>query len=170
MRAFIWKVADGLIGLSAFIGTLGLIVGVLDILVDVIGREFGFPLTGARDISQMAMLTMVFGGMALADRTLSHISVDIFEGVFSAGFNRLTQVIAPAVGAIVFLMMAKTMWDAANLSRLLHLSTNILYLPKAWFQYLAMVMSLITALAMVLRAIETALGRPMPEHGVDPIL
>lgn len=167
MRAMIWRWADRLINLSALVGIIGLMTGVVDILIDVVGRAFHAPLTGAQDISQMAMVTMVFGGMALADRMEAHISVDILEPVFPRAINRATQVFAPALGAVVFLMLAKTMWDAAALSRMLHLATNIIYLPKAWFQYMAMVMSIITALAMFLRAVDTALGRPMPKHDLD---
>ena len=171
MRAIIWQVADRLISLSAFIGTLGLLTGVLDILIDVIGREFHNPLRGAQDISQMAMVTMVFGGMAIADRLDAHIAVDVFEGLFSKTMNRITQIVAPLLGCVIFMLLAKAMWDAAVLSQLLHLATNIINLPKAWFQYMAMVMSLITALAMFLRAVDTVFGREQePAHGVDKAL
>jgi TRAP-type C4-dicarboxylate transport system permease small subunit len=170
MRAFIWKWADRLISLSAFVGTIGLLVGVVVVLIDVVGREFHMPLRGAQDISQMAMVTMVFGGMAIADRLSAHIAVDVFEGVFPPVVNRLTQIVAPIVGAVVFLMLAKAMWDAAALSRMLNLATNIIYLPKAWFQYMAVAMSLVTALAMILKAVDMILGRPLPEHGADKIL
>lgn len=171
MRAKIWQWADRLISLSAFVGTVGLLTGVIAVVIDVIGREFHSPLKGAQDISQMAMVTMVFGGMALADRLDAHISVDIFEGLFSKALNRITQIVAPIVGCAVFLFLAKAMWDSAALSRLLNLSTNIIYLPKAWFQYMAVAMSLVTALAMALRAIDNFLGREeLPEHGMDKAL
>jgi TRAP-type C4-dicarboxylate transport system permease small subunit len=79
MLARLWPWADRLISLSAFFGTVCLIVQVVVILIDVVGRYFGYPLTGARDISQMAMVMVVFGGMALCDRIGGHISVDVFE-------------------------------------------------------------------------------------------
>jgi hypothetical protein len=62
------KGADGLISLSALVGTLGLLVEVVVILTDVVGRYFGKPLSGAQDITQMAMVIVVFGGMALCDK------------------------------------------------------------------------------------------------------
>jgi len=170
MRATVWKWADRLISLSAFVGTIGLMTGVADILIDVVGRMFHMPLKGAQDISQMAMVTMVFGGMAIADRLSAHIAVDVFEGVFPPAVNRVTQIVSPIIGALVFLLLAKAMWDAAALSRMLNLATNIIYLPKAWFQYMAVVMSLITALAMILKAVDMFFGRPLPEHGADNIL
>lgn len=150
----LWRIADRLIGLSAFVGTLGLIVEVTVILIDVVGRYFGAPLTGAQDISQMAMVILVFGGMALCDRTGGHIAVDVFEPFLPKVVNRLSDIVSPLLGAVVFVGLAWTLWESAALSRLLNLATNIIYLPKAWFQYVAIVMSLVTAIAMFLRTVE----------------
>ena len=54
------KLADKLIGLSAFFGSVGLILVVLVILADVIGRFFNAPLLGARDVFEMTMVIVVF--------------------------------------------------------------------------------------------------------------
>ena len=165
MLARLWPLADRLISLSAFVGTICLIVQVAVILVDVIGRYFGFPLTGARDISQMAMVMVVFGGMALCDRIGGHISVDVFEPYMGATLNRLSDIISPLIGAAVFFGIAWTVWESAVLSRMLNLSTNILYLPKAWFQYVIVVMSIVTGVAMLLRAAEALIsGKPAPHE------
>ena len=83
----IW--ADRLIGLSANLGALGLIVEVGVILVDVIGRSFGVPLYGSQDLISMSMVVLVFGAMALCDRQRGHIAVDLFEPRFPAALNRI---------------------------------------------------------------------------------
>lgn len=57
------KLADRLIGLSAVLGSLGLLVEVGIILTDVIGRLFGHPLFGSQDLITMTMVIVVFGGM-----------------------------------------------------------------------------------------------------------
>ena len=80
--------ADRLIGLSATIGSIGLIVEVGIILVDVIGRAFGSPLYGSQDLVTMTMVLLVFGGMALCDRRGGHIAVDIFERNFPDWLNK----------------------------------------------------------------------------------
>lgn len=150
--------ADRLIHASALAATLALILEVLVILLDVIGRYFGKPLTGAQDISQMAMVILVFGGMAWCDRTGGHISVDLFERVFPDWLNRLSDVLSALLGALVFAGIAWTVHESAALSRMLNLATNIIYLPKAWFQYAVVVFSVITALGMLLRAIGLVFG------------
>lgn len=157
--------ADRLIGLSAFFGTLGLLVEVGVILADVVGRYFHMPLRGAQDVTQMAMVIVVFGGMALCDRVGGHIAVDLFEKSFPAWLMRASDVLSALLGATIFLAIAWATWQSAALSRMLNLATNIIYLPKAWFQYVVIVMCLITALGMLLRAI-SAFG-PDKHHSVD---
>ena len=164
MLARLWRFADRLISLSAFFGTLALCIEVVVIIVDVIGRYFGSPLTGARDISQMAMTIIVFGGMALCDRVGGHISVDVFESSLPSFVIKLGDIVAPLIGAIIFLVLAWTIWESAALSRMLRLATNILYLPKAWFQYAAVAMCIVTAIAMLLRAAEAAFGGRHRHH------
>ena len=77
MIAYLRIWADRLIGLSANLGALGLIVEVGVILVDVIGRSFGVPLYGSQDLISMSMVVLVFGAMALCDRQRGHIAVDL---------------------------------------------------------------------------------------------
>jgi TRAP-type C4-dicarboxylate transport system permease small subunit len=156
------RIAERLIGLSAFVGTLGLIAEVAVILTDVIGRYFGTPLRGAQDVSTMGLVLIVFGGMALCDRLGGHIAVDVLEPAFPPWLNRAGDIASALLGALVFAGIAWTLVQSAALSRMLHLATNIIYLPKAWFQYAAIAMSLITAFGMLLRAVTLALGRPSP--------
>jgi len=135
-------------------------------VIDVIGRYFGAPLRGAHDISTMAMVLVVFGGMALCDRLGGHISVDIFEERFPRPVILIGDIATALIGAAIFLALAWTVWQSALLSQMLHLSTNIINLPKAWFQYAIVAASLITALGMILRAVDLLLtGHVQPRGG-----
>ncbi len=145
--------ADRLIGLSALLGTLGLLAEVAVILIDVVGRYFGAPLKGAQDVSQMAMTLVVFGGMALCDRMGGHVAVDVFENRLPTWAILLGDRISAFLGALIFAGIAWTLVESAALSRLLNLSTNIIYLPKAHFQYIVAAMCMVTALGMTLRGI-----------------
>lgn len=152
------KAADGLIGLSAAIGSLGLIVEVGVILVDVIGRALGAPLYGSQDMITMTMVILVFGGMALCDRKGGHITVDLFERHYPTGMNRLIDIFAALLGAVIFAAIAYAVYESAKFSVMLNLSTNLLRLPKAWFQHALVILALLTALGMALRAVEMALS------------
>lgn len=148
--------ADRLIGLSATLGSVGLLIVVAVILVDVVGRALGRPLYGSQDMVTMVMIILVFGGMALCDRQGGHIAVDLLEGRFATGFNRAIDVFSALLGATIFLFMAWAVWDSARLSVMLNLKTNLLLWPKAWFQWALCGLAVLTALGMVLRAVEIA--------------
>lgn len=160
------KLADGLIGLSAAIGALGLLTALCVILVDVVGRAFSAPLYGSQDLTTMAMVILVFGAMALCDRNGGHLSVDLLEPRFPRRLNRFIDIMAALLGAVIFLGLAWAVNESAKLSVMLNLSTNLLELPKAWFQYALSVFAVITGLGMVLRAVEmTVSGRDIRKEG-----
>ena len=148
--------ADRLIGLSAAIGATALILVVVVILIDVVGRALGSPLYGGQDITTMATVFLVFAPMALCDRLGGHISVDLFERYFPASMNRAIDITVALTGAVIFAALAWATWDSAKLSLMLNLSTNLLYLPKAYFQWAAIGFMGVAALGLALRALELA--------------
>jgi len=160
------KGADGLISLSALVGTLGLLAEVVVILTDVIGRYFGKPLSGAQDISQMAMVIVVFGGMALCDKVGGHISVDLFENSMPNWMIRAGDIVSALLGALIFFGIAWTTWASVAQMRGygIILTTNIIGLPFDWFKGAIIVMSVITGIGMSLRALALILGvKPVRE-------
>ncbi len=159
--------ADMLIGVSATLASGGLCVIVAVILLDVAARSLGAPIAGARDLTQMTMVIVVFGGMALCDRNGGHISVDLLERTFSARFNRVVDAAAAILGAAIFFGIAWSVFDSSRISQMLNLSTNVINLPKAWFQWVLSVLALVTAVGMLLRSTELALGRPDVRHGEE---
>lgn len=148
------KIADRLISLSAVIGAVGLFAEVAVTLVDVIGRAFGSPLYGSQDITTMTMVIVVFGGMALCDRKGGHIAVDILERRFPNWLNRAVDILSALLGAVIFVGIAYTVLESAKISVMLNLNTNLLNLPKAWFQWALAGFSMATALGLLLRAAE----------------
>lgn len=149
---------DGLIGLSAALGAAALVVEVAVILVDVVGRAYGHPMFGSQDLIMMTMTLLVFGGMALCDRRGGHIAVDLLEARFPGWFNRAVDILSALLGAVIFGFIAWAIWDSAKLSQMLNLSTNLLRLPKAWFQWGICAFAALTALSMFLRALELTLS------------
>lgn len=160
------KLADGLISLSALIGTAGLLVELVVILIDVIGRALGSPLYGSQDITTMAMVILVFGSMALCDRRGGHISVDLLEDKYPRWLNLGIDIVAALIGAVIFFGLAWAVNESAKISVMLNLSTNLLNLPKAWFQYALSGFAIVTGAAMLLRAVELAVtGRDIRKEG-----
>ena len=152
------KTADRLIGLSATLGAVALVAVMVTILIDVVGRALGSPLYGSQDIVTMSMVILVFGGMALCDRHGGHIAVDLLEPRFPPRVNRLIDIVVALTGALIFAFIAWAVWDSAKLSQMLNLSTNLLRLPKAWFQWALAGFSVLAALGLLLRGAELALS------------
>lgn len=149
--------ADRLIRLTALIGTVGLVVEVTVILVDVVGRFFGSPLTGAQDITAMGMTLIVFGGMALCDKIGGHVNVDLFEGTMPRWMIWAGDFASAVIGAVIFVGIAWTTWQSIYLMRFqmnIVQTTNIIDLQFDWFKGAIVVMSIVTALAMTLRAVQ----------------
>lgn len=150
--------ADRLISLSATIGALGLLFEVGIILVDVVGRALGSPLYGSQDLITSTMIILVFGAMALCDRGGGHIAVDLFEPYYPSAMNRIIDIFSAALGAVIFAALAWAVWKSAELSVMLNLSTNLLNLPKAWFQWALVAFSILTSFGMALRSVELAVS------------
>ncbi len=154
------KLADGLISLSAFIGSAGLIFEMLVILVDVIGRAFGSPMFGSQDLITMTMILIVFGAMALCDRQGGHIAVDLLERRFPQKLNRMIDALSALMGAVIFVMLAWAVYKVVAINVRFNMpdSTNLLNLPMTWFRIILIVFAIITSLGMLLRSIELATG------------
>jgi TRAP-type C4-dicarboxylate transport system permease small subunit len=95
--------------------------------------------------------------MAQCDRLGGHIAVDLFERFFPAKLNYLIDIVVAIFGAAIFAALAWATWDSSQLSVMLNLSTNLLYLPKAWFQWAMVAFTLLASLGLALRAVELAL-------------
>ncbi len=162
MLARLLRVTDVLIDLAAIAGACALLVALGVTAVDVVGRAFGRPFYGARDIVSMSGVFVVFGGLGYAHRSGQHIVVDLLKNAFSPGLNRLLTVTGHALGAVVFVLVAWQLWAALALARMLSSSTNLLYLPRAPFLMAMTAMAAICALSMILRGIESA-GRGATE-------
>jgi len=150
--------ADRLISLSAALGSIGLIFVTLVILIDVIGRGIQNPLYGSQDLMTMTLVIVIFGGMAICDRQGSHVAVHLLENYFPDALNRAIDILSALLGALIFVALAYTVYESAKISTMLNLSTNLLRLPKAWFQWGLCSLSLLTAVAMLLRAVELSIS------------
>jgi TRAP-type C4-dicarboxylate transport system permease small subunit len=153
------KITDRLAGLSALVAALALIVVTLTILADVIGRLFGHPVYGARDIVQMAAVVVVFGGLGYAELKGGHIGVDILESSFSPRLNRWLVNLGLYAGAALLALLGWQIWKATAISILIKSQTNLLFIPRWPFEYAAALMALIAALCLFMRALVRSFER-----------
>jgi TRAP-type C4-dicarboxylate transport system permease small subunit len=116
---------------------------------------FNAPFSGTWEFTEFSMSAIIWLGIAYCGWTGGHISVDIFEGAMPNWMIRLSDLLADILGAVIFLGLAWTTWSAVAQMRGfgIIMKTNIIGLPFDWFKGAIIVMSLITALGMMLRAV-----------------
>lgn len=151
------KLADALIYASATISAGALITVMCVICADVIGRAIGAPVYGAHDIVTMVMVIIVFGAMPLCDRLGGHVAVDVLQNKFSATVNNVIDILVSMVGALFFAFVCYATWESAKISNMLNLSTNLLSLEKAWFQYFICFFCVVSSLGLTARTIELSI-------------
>lgn len=151
MLARLLRICDAGIDAAAILGASDLVVTLGVITADVIGRAFGHPLYGARDIVSMAGVFVVFSGLAYAHRAGSHIVVDLLEPMFPPRLNVILTVAGHWLGAVIMVLMVWQMAVAVDLARMLKTSTNLLFLPRAPFLMVMMAMASVCAASMLLR-------------------
>lgn len=159
------RLVDLLIDGAALLGAAGILVALAAVSGDVVGRAFGRPLYGARDVVQMAGIFVVFGGMAYAHRAGGHVSVDLFAPRFPRRLNRVLVILGNVAGAVIFTMIAWQLWKAIGLARMLNQSTNLLIIPRAPFLGAMVAFSAITVASMVVRILELAFDAKADAEG-----
>lgn len=144
--------------ISAFVaqvmaGVSGLVLGALCLMLlgDVLGRALGHPLFGAQDLAEMVMVIATFAALPLLEAKGQQIRVDLLARPMTGWPNRLSFIAAKLLGVAIWGGLAVAVFQAAQLSALLGLSSNILALPKAPFQYALSGLAALAALDGLLR-------------------
>lgn len=88
-----------------------LVAMVLLTMVDVIGRYFlGRPLTGAFELTEMAMGAMVFSSLPLVTLARQQVTVDLLAGAMPAAWWRVSRVLFDLVAAACVGVIAWQLW------------------------------------------------------------
>jgi TRAP-type transport system small permease protein len=96
----------------ARLGSLAIVVMVIVTVADVAGRIlFGFSLVGTYDIVQIALVVVVYGGLAQASAQGAHIAVDLID---RAAGERIGHVLAVSSLASSLLVLVLLIWLAVG--------------------------------------------------------
>ncbi|ARO15653.1 hypothetical protein BVG79_02313 [Ketogulonicigenium robustum] len=139
--------------LCARIAGAGLLLIAALLLVDVVGRAIGRPLFGAQEVTEMVMVVVIFGSVALLDHRGGQIRVDLFAGAMSPAVAALADRLAAFLALALWATLAWATIQAAQLSQMFGLKSNILGVPKAPFQYALAAFAAIGAVGALLRLV-----------------
>lgn len=146
-----------------------LIVGVMLVTVyNILGRWlFGTPFRGTVELTELAMLGIVYLGLGYAQHRESHISVDLLYRRFRRPIRQTLDLFGAVLSVVVLGVMA---WQLAVYAEVLSSGgreTAARELPLAPFAYVAVIGVLAYALASAGTAIER-LRSGRQDAGPDP--
>ncbi len=151
--AVVDRVARGL-ALAAGIILIGI---VLLTVADVILRKlFNAPIFGRQNVSELALLVVVFLAMAYCGRNRGHVSVDLIAGLVPRHWLRYSDGLVDLIGAAVFLVLAWRAVEASVQAIEMGRTSNLLAIPH-WPFYL--VIALGAFLYAIVQMIDAVRGR-----------
>lgn len=131
-------------------------------VIDVVGRYvFGRPLVGGFELTEMLLAIAVFASLPLVELREEHIAIDLLDRWYSEKARRWRRLIVYTFCAIAMSAIARQMFTkAATISRDA-MTTAVLLIPVAPAAYFVASMCVVTAVLLVGKSLQTAIGREM---------
>ncbi len=149
--------------LLAGVAALALFAMMLLTAADVFSRKFlGNSITGAVELTELAMLVMIFCALPLASIAGEHIVFDLFDRLLPPGLLRWQQALAHAFTALVFGGAGYVVWLRAARTAEMGDTTATLVIRIAPYQQAVAVLLVLTALAHAVLAWRHARGTAAP--------
>jgi TRAP-type C4-dicarboxylate transport system permease small subunit len=151
---------ERLLGAGAALALVGI---VLLTCVDVVGRYLlNRPLTGAFELSEMAMGALVFASLPLVTLRRQQVTVDLLDWLIPARWRRVQDALAGLVAALCIAVVAWRLWVKAAEMLASGETTAVLKVPVYPLVYGMAVLSVVTA--AVILALMWADLRVRPEQ------
>jgi len=141
--------------LPGIMAALALFVLMSLTFTDVVLRSvWNAPIEVAADMTRLLMAIMVFSVLPVMSAQGTHIGVDLLDGVFEKlGLTRVLDVVVNIFCGIILFWPAKRVFDLAERSRSYGDEMEYLGLPLHYLGWFIAVMTGITALALLFRAV-----------------
>lgn len=135
--------------LAAAVGLMMLVT-----FVDVVGRQvFDRPLPAAFEFTRILLGMMVFVGLPVVTGHNEHITIGLFNGLFRPRAQRLKRAIVAALCAFLTAILAWELWKQAGKLDRLNEKFMFLQIKLAPFVYVMAVLSVLTVLVFLARAL-----------------
>jgi TRAP-type C4-dicarboxylate transport system permease small subunit len=143
------KQADAVLGIAASVLLFGMMVLTF---FDVVGRYLlNRPIRGAFEITELALLVLIFAGLPLVSHADEHVTMDFIDRILSARVTRLWIRVMHAVCAAVMFALAWQIWIKAGKIAGYGDTTDVLRILIAPFVYFMTAMVALTGAVHVLK-------------------
>lgn len=140
---------------------VSLFVMMLLTFVDVVGRYgFNAPLAGAKELTELLMMVLVFGAAPLVTWHREHITTALFDDAMSRPVRRVRDISVSLFGAAACATLAWRIWVQADMIAALDTTTPLVGVPLSPFAYFMAVMAAACAVILLAMAVrDTATWR-----------
>lgn len=143
----------------ALAGGMVLVAMVLLTVVDVTLRKlWNAPIFGAQNISELALLVVVFCAVAHCGREKGHISVNLLGDALGARFTRVADTLVNLIGAAIFALLTWRALVAALQAIEIERVSNLLAIPHWPFYAMIALGAGLYAIVQLIEAIGAASG------------
>lgn len=120
---------------------------------DVVGRYvFNWPLRGAFEITELALLVLIFAGLPLVSRADEHVTMDFIDRWLPAKLATLVQRLVHLFCGAVILALSWQVWLKAGKIAAYGDTTDVLKITVGPFVYFMAVMVAVTGILHVFKA------------------
>jgi len=131
--------------------------------VDVVGRQlFDSPLIIAPELTTIGLAAMVYVGLPMVSLRDEHITISLFENLFRGRVQRIKRGLVALVLSGASVVLAERLWVQGG--KLGAEVMMFLQLDKSYIAYGMSIMSALTALAFLSRAVQHFTGAEPPEQ------
>lgn len=107
---------------------------------DILGRWlFGSPFPGTVELTQLAMVAILYLGLAYAQHEGDHISVDILYLRLGRRWRAAFDLVAAVLSLAVLLLLAWRLFEFSKVLRGGGYTTGVLHIPQYPFAFVAIV-------------------------------
>jgi TRAP-type C4-dicarboxylate transport system permease small subunit len=158
----VWeKRADAVLGIAA--SALLFCMMVLTFF-DVVGRYLlNRPIRGAFEITELALLVLIFAGLPLVSHADEHVTMDFVDKLLGEGPLRLLERTVNAVCAAVMFFLTWQIWLKADKIAGYGDTTDVLRIPVGPFVYFMAAMIALTGLVHLYRVFVPSERRSLPQ-------
>lgn len=121
-------------------------------LVDVLGRYlFSTPVSGAFEVTELMLATVIFLGLPLITAEDGHIAVDILDSSLSKRVRAVQHRVIAVINVLAFGIFSWMLWKHAFKVLRYEDTTAVLQIPYAWLAFLIAISTSLATLALVVK-------------------
>lgn len=146
----------------AFVSCVVLFAMMVLTFVDVVGRKFGNPVSGANEVISLMMPALVFCILPLVNMREGHVTIDLLDKFVPTGVKRVQAVLVSLLSAGAMALIAWRLYVKAASHLEFNEATDDLVLSLWWFSGGASVLAAVATVALIANMINYLIGARRP--------